>query len=57
MQHMTETMLNGPLTKSGAVKSPEWQILKDLVEDNVDHVVSEQSSSPYVYCRDRLSKF
>ena len=31
---MTETMLNGPLTKSGAVESPEWQILKDLVEDH-----------------------
>jgi len=42
VQHMTETMLNGPLTKSGAVESPEWQILKDLVEDNVDHELNER---------------
>ena len=54
---INETVLNGPWTKSGTVEFPEWQILKDLMEDNVDHALSEQSSSQYGVCRDRPSKF
>ena len=45
---INETVLNGPRTNSGTVEFPEWQILKDLMEDNVDHALSEQSSSQYV---------
>ena len=57
VQPIVENRLDGPWKEKNVAESQQWRLLKDLVEDNVEHALGKQSSSQYGYWWGRFGKF